>query len=119
MPRSLVFMQRRFFILLRAAVIAANQDIQNRINLIKNFGFDGPENIPEIGLNGKMSEAHAAMGIVNLRYVDECTAKRKLIFEAYSDLLSDCLHIELMNLQSTTTKFCILACEVFAGRASP
>ena len=66
--------------------------------MIKNFGFDGPENIPEIGLNGKMSEAHAAMGIVNLRYVDECTAKRKLIFEANSDLLSDCLHIELMNI---------------------
>lgn len=80
------------------AVIAPNQDVQNRINLIKNFGFDGPENVREIGLNGKMSEAHAAMGIVNLRYIDECTAKRKVVFEAYSDLLSGCSNVELMNI---------------------
>ena len=80
------------------AVIAANEDVQNRINLIKNFGFDGPENVREIGLNGKMSEAHAAMGIVNLRYINECTAKRKLVFEAYSDLLSGCPNVELMNI---------------------
>lgn len=80
------------------AVIAANEDIQNRINLIKNFGFDGPENVKEIGLNGKMSEAHAAMGILNLRHINECIAKRKLVFEAYNEFLSASSSVEIMNI---------------------
>lgn len=80
------------------AVVAADEGLQKRINLIKNFGFDGPENILEVGMNGKMSEAHAAMGIVNLRYINECIAKRKLVFESYREQLSACPHVELMNI---------------------
>ncbi|XDZ70237.1 DegT/DnrJ/EryC1/StrS family aminotransferase [Alphaproteobacteria bacterium LSUCC0744] len=79
-------------------IISSDSNIQKRINLIKNFGFDGPENVLEVGMNGKMSEAHAAMGIVNLRYIDECIAKRKLVFENYRERLSFCSNVELMNI---------------------
>lgn len=80
------------------AIISADDELHKRLNLIKNFGFDGPDNIIEIGMNGKMSEAHAAMGIVNLRYIDECIAKRKSVFETYRERLSTCSHVELMNI---------------------
>jgi dTDP-4-amino-4,6-dideoxygalactose transaminase len=80
------------------AIISTDDELQKRFNLIRNFGFDGPDSVLEIGMNGKMSEAHAAMGIVNLRYIDECIAKRKLVFETYRDRLSACSHVELMNI---------------------
>ena len=37
----------------------------------KNFGFRGPEEVDYVGGNAKMNEFQAAMGICNLRYIDE------------------------------------------------
>jgi dTDP-4-amino-4,6-dideoxygalactose transaminase len=37
-----------------------------RMAYLRNFGHDGPERIRRLGINGKNSELHAAMGLVNL-----------------------------------------------------
>jgi dTDP-4-amino-4,6-dideoxygalactose transaminase len=48
------------------AVVTNNDDLAAKIRLMKNFGFSGYDNVIFIGMNGKMSEISAAMGLASL-----------------------------------------------------
>jgi dTDP-4-amino-4,6-dideoxygalactose transaminase len=58
-----------------------------KIAYMRNFGFNGPEAFAELGLNGKNSEFHAAMGLVNLGHIEEIHNNRKRITERYDEKL--------------------------------
>jgi dTDP-4-amino-4,6-dideoxygalactose transaminase len=58
-----------------------------KIVYMRNFGFNGPEAFAELGLNGKNSEFHAAMGLVNLGHINEIHDNRKRITERYDEKL--------------------------------
>lgn len=64
-------------------VITRDPELLKRLAFMRNFGFNGPEAFADLGINGKNSEFHAAMGLANLKYIDEITAKRKAITERY------------------------------------
>ncbi|MBN1056558.1 DegT/DnrJ/EryC1/StrS family aminotransferase [Clostridium botulinum] len=49
----------------------------------RQFGMYGKEDAENIGTNAKMTEFHAAMGICNLRHVNEEIQKRKIVAERY------------------------------------
>ena len=66
-----------------------NNDLKNRLNMFKNFGITGEESIEAVGLNAKMNEFQSAMGLINLKYIDEQIQKRKLITETYRELLKE------------------------------
>ena len=51
---------------------------------MRNFGHDGPEVFAEVGINGKNSEFHAAMGLANLPYVEAILKQRKTLTERYN-----------------------------------
>jgi dTDP-4-amino-4,6-dideoxygalactose transaminase len=70
------------------AVFTPNPDVLKTMAYMRNFGHDGPERFFGVGINGKNSEFHAAMGVVNLNYVNEILAKRKSQSEIYDQLLS-------------------------------
>lgn len=59
-----------------------------------NFGHKGKENFQGLGINGKMSELQAAMGLSILPYIDEITKDRKKSVEIYDSLLE---HDSLIN----------------------
>lgn len=59
------------------AVTYKNPDLKEKLDQVKNFGITGPESIESIGGNAKMNEFQAAMGICNLRHVEEEIQKRK------------------------------------------
>lgn len=59
------------------------------LNDLKNFGIRGPEEVAYIGGNGKMSEFQAAMGLCNLRHLEEEIAKRGRVVEHYHARLGD------------------------------
>lgn len=61
----------------------ADPELTRRLCLLGNFGIDGPESVRYVGGNSKMNEFAAAMGICNLRHVDEEIAKRKTVAEHY------------------------------------
>lgn len=69
------------------AVITKNTEIHKRIKSKRNFGHDGPYRFSEVGINGKQSEFHAAMGLCNLRYIDSIITKRRLDSFKYFELL--------------------------------
>lgn len=57
------------------------------LNDMKNFGIRGPEEVAHAGGNAKMNEFQAAMGICNLRHLDEEIGKRKAVVERYREKL--------------------------------
>ena len=59
------------------AVFTNSPELTKKMALLRNFGFSGPEKFESVGINGKNSEFHAAMGLCNLKYVDEILKKRK------------------------------------------
>ena len=63
------------------------------------FGHNGPEKYDGLGINGKNSEFHAAMGLINLSYITKIHEKRKLLSETYDRLLG--LKKPLWNSHST------------------
>lgn len=66
---------------------------------LKNFGIRGPEIVNFVGANAKMNEFQAAMGLCNLRHVDEEINKRKNIYHLYVEMLKDVPGIRLMKLR--------------------
>lgn len=69
------------------AVFTSKPELLEKLAFIRNFGHDGPEKFKEVGINGKNSEFHAAMGIVNLEYINQILEKRKLLSEHYNSNL--------------------------------
>lgn len=65
------------------AVCFRDASLYDRLNEWKNFGITGPESVVYIGGNAKMNEFCAAMGICNLRHLDEEIKKRKHVAERY------------------------------------
>lgn len=68
-------------------VITKDADLLKKLAYMRNFGFDGPENFAELGLNAKNSEFHAAMGLANLKYLEEIHKKRKGLSLRYDEKL--------------------------------
>lgn len=66
---------------------------------LKNFGIRGPEVVDGIGANAKMNEFCAAMGLCNLRHVDEEIARRKTIVEQYRGHLEGVPGLQLNPIQ--------------------
>lgn len=65
-----------------------NPKLQQVLNVLKNFGITGSETVEYVGGNAKMNEFQAAMGLCNLRHVDEEIKKRKLIVDRYNENLN-------------------------------
>jgi dTDP-4-amino-4,6-dideoxygalactose transaminase len=74
-------------------VITKDANLLKRLAHIRNFGFNGPETFNELGINGKNSEFHAAMGLANLGYINEIYEKRKAISSRYK------LNLEGLNFK--------------------
>ena len=69
------------------------------LNDMKNFGIHGPESVEFVGGNGKMNEFQAAMGLCNLRHLDEEIDKRKKVVEKYRERLEGVEGIKLSKMQ--------------------
>lgn len=69
-----------------------NDALEKKVQYIRNFGISGHDSFAELGINGKNSEFHAAMGLANLKYIKEIHQKRKAITEAYDQGLVNLSH---------------------------
>lgn len=70
---------------------------------LKNFGIHGPESVESVGANAKMNEFQAAMGICNLRHVDEEVNKRRTVVEWYRMHLDGIDGIKLNKVNSNVS----------------
>ncbi len=81
------------------AVTFEDEKLARLLNDMKNFGIRGPESVAYIGGNAKMSEFQAAMGICNLRHIDDEIQKRKSATQKYRELLGGIKGIKLTSEQ--------------------
>jgi len=70
------------------AVITKDPMLLKKMSSLRNFGHSGPESFDGIGVNGKNSEFHAAMGLVNLQHIDSIMASRKHQAQVYDKALA-------------------------------
>lgn len=66
------------------AVFSQDAELIYRMSKMRNFGHNGPDSFDGVGINGKNSEFHAAMGLSNLPYVEDILTKRKSDHERYN-----------------------------------
>jgi dTDP-4-amino-4,6-dideoxygalactose transaminase len=71
------------------ALTFSDPNFKERIDLLKNFGIKNEEEVVMPGINGKMNEIQAALGIVLLEYIEEEREKRQKIIETYRTHLQD------------------------------
>ena len=69
-------------------VVTKDALVWKKLASMQNFGISGHDTFAELGLNGKNSEFHAAMGLVNLDHIEKIHNKRKLLTEAYEEKLT-------------------------------
>ncbi len=76
-------MLQKYLILLRGeAIVCHSAEMKQRIHRLKNFGIVNESTIDDISLNGKLSEVHAALGLLQLKSIDSTLLMRKEI-DAY------------------------------------
>ncbi len=71
------------------AIISPDAKTKRRIDHLKNFGFVDEVTVVAPGINGKMSEFNAALGMVQLRHIDAALQKRKAIDARYREGLAN------------------------------
>lgn len=72
-----------------------DENLNEKLWQLQNFGITGPETVKFVGTNAKMNEFSAAMGICNLRHLDEYIAARKKAYEHYIKRLAGLRGIRL------------------------
>lgn len=68
-------------------ILTNNDTLAKKVELLKDFGLEGEDPV-EVGINGKNSELHAALGLANIKYLDKVKNNRKKIVERYKKLLA-------------------------------
>ena len=76
-----------------------DKDFGKKLYQLKNFGIKGPECVDGVGANAKMNEFCAAMGLCNLRHVDEEIAKRSRVVARYREHLEGVPGLQLNPIQ--------------------
>jgi len=78
------------------AIVCPDAKTKQRIDHLKNFGFVDEVTVVAPGINGKMSEFNAALGLLQLKGISEGLEKRKAIDARYRDGLADVKGIRLL-----------------------
>ncbi|MCD4654663.1 DegT/DnrJ/EryC1/StrS family aminotransferase, partial [bacterium] len=71
------------------AILTNNNELALKMRNMRDFGFSGYDKVIHLGLNGKMSEVCAALGLTNLESFQEFVEINKRNYYAYLDYLAD------------------------------
>ncbi|AJG99487.1 aminotransferase DegT [Clostridium beijerinckii] len=79
------------------AIVVNDDELYDKLKLMINFGIRGPEKIEGLGINAKMNEFQAAMGLCVLEDIDKILEGRKRVHNFYMDNLSKELQLQKYN----------------------
>jgi dTDP-4-amino-4,6-dideoxygalactose transaminase len=92
------FHATKFINTLEGGVVTTNSaSLAEKIRRMKNFGFTGYDQVDHLGINGKMDEISAAMGLTNLDAIDVFAAVNRRNYEAYREELGGHPALELLS----------------------
>jgi dTDP-4-amino-4,6-dideoxygalactose transaminase len=78
------------------AIVCPDEETKLLVDQLKNFGIMDETTVSAVGLNGKMSEVHAAMGLLQLEHIGDALARRRRVDETYRSALSSAQGIRCM-----------------------
>ena len=81
------------------AIICPDAKTKQRIDYLKNFGFADEVTVMAPGINGKMNEVQAALGLLQLKYIDDLIERQKTISCKYRQALKNVAGIDLLAEQ--------------------
>lgn len=79
------------------AITTQNSDLSSKVKKILNFGFAGFDEVKTIGVNAKMSEVSAAMGLSNLSGLEDTRNHSKQVYDIYKKRLANLKGIKLIQ----------------------
>lgn len=80
------------------AIVCPDAKTKQHIDYLKNFGFANETTIVATGINGKMNEIQAALGVLQLKHIDEAFARRAAIDTHYREALESIQGITCLPL---------------------
>jgi dTDP-4-amino-4,6-dideoxy-D-glucose transaminase len=85
------------------AIVCHTAEMKQQIDFLKNFGFADEITVVGPGINAKMNEFQSALGLLQLKYFNQITEKRKKIDTHYRELLNNINGITLLPLPDDVT----------------
>lgn len=85
------------------AIVTNGEELYNKAKLMTNFGIKGPDQIETLGINAKMNEFEAAMGLAVLDDINLILERREEIFYRYKKELSG--YVEFQKLNPNITRY--------------
>lgn len=82
------------------AIVSHSLEMKQKIDRLRNFGFEANLDVIDCGLNGKLNEVSSAFGLVQLDYINIFLEKRKHIYKKYLQHLSLIEGIRLYEIPS-------------------
>ena len=79
------------------AIVTNDDELAAKLHLARNFGFAGLDTVVCLGINGKMSEVSAAMGLTSLESFEEFVAANYRNYEEYQQRLADIPGISVLR----------------------
>lgn len=86
------------------AIVCPDAKTKQRVDYLKNFGFADEVTVMAAGINGKMNEVQAALGLLQLNYVEKAIESRRTIDKMYRKSLSDVKGIRCLSEPSETSR---------------
>lgn len=83
------------------ALIINDEELVEKARYLINFGIEDEESIPELGINAKMNEFEAAMGLCMLDEMEGILQKREMVYKNYESAFKGVVQIPERNHQST------------------
>ena len=87
---TLSFHATKLFHTIEGGGITTNDgELAHKISYMRNFGHKGQEEFWGVGINGKNSEFHAAMGLCNFQHIDSILDTRRILSEMYDQCFTE------------------------------
>ena len=99
---TLSFHATKLFHTIEGGALIINDDsLVEKARYLRNFGIQNQESIPELGINAKMNEFEAAMGLCMLDEMEEVSLKRKDVYRRYEKELDGLVQFQEQSAHST------------------
>ncbi len=93
------------------ALTFRDSNLKSRVEFLKNFGIKNEEEVVMPGINGKMNEIQAAIGLLVIEMVEDELKKREKLFATYRQCLKDVDGIKLIDYPENVLpgfQYCVL-----------
>ncbi|MEK6975249.1 MAG: DegT/DnrJ/EryC1/StrS family aminotransferase [Candidatus Thermoplasmatota archaeon] len=101
------------------AVTTNDDEVAERLRLLRNFGFAGYDNVQSLGTNAKMNELTAALGLTNLKSVASFVKRNRANHALYCKLLANLPGLEVVRYDPAEQgNFQYVVCDIDPKKAN-